>query len=587
MRQHFYSTARYTFSILALCTATLALSGCGGESDTPDVSIPVVPNVESVPPTDATSATNPTSVSPVAINPAATSPETESQAPTQPPVVSSFTQGGGQLSPVQANTFGPVANQLPEVPKVPTVFEVAVSMKLETVPDGTPEELLQYMNDLEGIFTAPYSDDVDQDELVGLGIVVSNNMLVASDKVLNQQSTSEFHRDAVQFKFAAYDKLISFQPEKSELIEAERMKIAQQLSTVKDPLVSIFARIFLFEMMLHDYSQGKTDLFQPVYEDAKAIVAAPYADQTNFGAVQNAARVFVQLGHATEAVELLQLLKTTFSKHEKKELVERAAGLDNAILQYKIVGSMMATMNGEDQSELLLTSLQQLVDSVSKEDLDPLQMIQTIERQMEAYNKLDLAKKLSQLLLDNYQDHPNPQVAESVKISAEYALKRLSLIGKPLPLTGKNLDGSSFNWDAYRGKYVLVDFWATWCGPCLEEIPNIERNLFQYRQAGFAVVGVNLDETRQSLDQFFTQRTLPWSTITSDDENAVGMNTPIAVHCGVDAIPFLVLVDPKGIVIEINPRGERLGEVLQSMLSVDAQDKANLQGTPTAVPAGQ
>ena len=179
------------------------------------------------------------------------------------------------------------------------------------------------------------------------------------------------------------------------------------------------------------------------------------------------------------------------------------------------------------------------------------------------------------MLLTNYQDHPNPQVAESVKISAEYAIRRLSLIGKPLPLTGKNLDGSPFNWEAYRGKYVLVDFWATWCTPCLEEIPNIERNLLQYRQAGFEVVGVNLDDSRQTLEQFLSNRILPWPTITSDDENAIGMDTPIAVHCGVDGIPFLVLVDPKGIVIEINPRGERLGEVLQSMLSVDAQDSAN------------
>ncbi|MGY8769169.1 MAG: TlpA family protein disulfide reductase [Pirellulales bacterium] len=565
MRQHFYSSARYTCSILTLCAAALTLTGCeNGESDNPKVPVPVVPNVENAPPAEETSSTDPV--------PTATGTTDGSITSTQ---VSTFAQGDGQIEPTTVDPAGPVANQLPVVPKVPTVFEVALSMKLETVPDGTPEELIKYMNNLLGIFQAPYPDDANQDELQGLAIHVFNNMLVASDKVLNQQSTSEFHRDAVQFKFMAYENLISFEPDKAEAIQAERMKIAEQLSNVQDPLVSIFARIFLFETMLIDFSQGNTELFQPVYEDAKAIVAAPQADQTNFGAVLNAANVFAQMGHSAEAIELANLLKTTFTKHENKELVERSARLDDLIIQYKIVGSMMATADGDDQSTILLENLQKLIDSRGKEDLEPLQMIQTVERQMEAYNKIDLAKKLSQMLLTNYQDHPNPQVAESVKISAEYAIRRLSLIGKPLPLTGKNLDGSPFNWEAYRGKYVLVDFWATWCTPCLEEIPNIERNLLQYRQAGFEVVGVNLDDSRQTLEQFLSNRILPWPTITSDDENAIGMDTPIAVHCGVDGIPFLVLVDPKGIVIEINPRGERLGEVLQSMLSVDAQDSAN------------
>ncbi|MTV47293.1 TlpA disulfide reductase family protein, partial [Streptococcus pneumoniae] len=78
-------------------------------------------------------------------------------------------------------------------------------------------------------------------------------------------------------------------------------------------------------------------------------------------------------------------------------------------------------------------------------------------------------------------------------------LSRVAIINKPLNLSelvdtaGKPLDLAQ-----YKGKFVLVDFWATWCGPCLQEIPNIENVFLAHNKNGFEVISVNLDEDRRA-----------------------------------------------------------------------------------------
>ena len=73
------------------------------------------------------------------------------------------------------------------------------------------------------------------------------------------------------------------------------------------------------------------------------------------------------------------------------------------------------------------------------------------------------------------------------------------LVGQPLVLTGNTTDGAAFNWAAYRGKVVLVDFWATWCGPCRREMPNVKALYEKHKAKGFEVVGVSLDKDLDAL----------------------------------------------------------------------------------------
>jgi thiol-disulfide isomerase/thioredoxin len=140
-----------------------------------------------------------------------------------------------------------------------------------------------------------------------------------------------------------------------------------------------------------------------------------------------------------------------------------------------------------------------------------------------------------------------------------------NLVGQPLAIEGLTLDGQPLDWASYRGKVVLVDFWATWCGPCIAELPNVRANYERYHDRGFEVVGISLDADRATLDAFLLQNPVPWVNL-HDPAASEGWNNPNAVKYGVRAIPFPVLVDAQGNVVTLAARGEELGKQLEKLL---------------------
>ncbi|MGD9646875.1 MAG: peroxiredoxin family protein [Pirellulales bacterium] len=148
----------------------------------------------------------------------------------------------------------------------------------------------------------------------------------------------------------------------------------------------------------------------------------------------------------------------------------------------------------------------------------------------------------------------------------EACARRMSLPGNFMEISGTLVDGTAFDWSSYRGRVVLVDFWATWCGPCIGELPNVKKNYELYHDRGFDVVGISLDTDKDKLVKFIADNELPWACLYSDDPDNNGWKHPMAVHYGINGIPAVLLVDKEGKVVEMNARGSKLGEALERML---------------------
>ena len=132
----------------------------------------------------------------------------------------------------------------------------------------------------------------------------------------------------------------------------------------------------------------------------------------------------------------------------------------------------------------------------------------------------------------------------------EGIVRRLDLIGKQVKIEGKYLGGEPFDWAKYAGKVVLVDFWASWCGPCRREIPNMKKNYEKYHAKGFEIVGISLDHGRKPLEDFIKEQKIPWPILYNDKGPS-----PATSYYGVFAIPTMILVGKDGKAVSTTARG--------------------------------
>ena len=152
-----------------------------------------------------------------------------------------------------------------------------------------------------------------------------------------------------------------------------------------------------------------------------------------------------------------------------------------------------------------------------------------------------------------YNTYKKQQEAESSKPG----------IGKPAPdITMPDVNGNNFSLSSLKGKYVLVDFWASWCGPCRKENPNVVAVYNKYKDKNFTVLGVSLDKTKDAWVKAIKEDNLTWTHI-SDLKFWESAAVPLY---GFDGIPYNVLVDPNGIIIAKELRGAELEAKLEEVL---------------------
>ena len=271
------------------------------------------------------------------------------------------------------------------------------------------------------------------------------------------------------------------------------------------------------------------------------------------------------LEHRQKSLGAIKLAAERILKLEKDSANPAAQKAMALLLEFRIRDLPQASRKQQGEA---LEAVHQYLTGLDKLSVNALQLAYSTASAIERAGNTDLAAQAYGKFGEMFSGQHDEALASYGKVMLG-AGRRVNLLGNEMEISGMTLDGDTFDWSAYRGKVVLVDFWATWCGPCVAELPNVKKSYEQYHDRGFEVVGISLDTNRDLLARFVEERELPWVTLF---EEGRGGQHPVATYYGVMAIPTVMLVDREGKVVSLNARGPELERQLEQLFGASSAE---------------
>jgi thiol-disulfide isomerase/thioredoxin len=231
--------------------------------------------------------------------------------------------------------------------------------------------------------------------------------------------------------------------------------------------------------------------------------------------------------------------------------------LKQADLKYRI--NNFASLSGAQRKNLVQEISKSFQDKGGNLTIPDIQLAFQFANEAEMED-VDLARDILKDYAKMFAGSANKQIAAASK-QFEMALKNLDKLGKVIEITGKTTTGKDFDLKNLKGKVVLVDFWGTWCPPCVAEIPNMVKAYEKYHNRGFDVIAITSDKDDDVVLKFMESRQLPWACINVEDSR-----TLIKMH-GINSYPTPMLVDQAGRLISLRARGPQLERLLERLLA--------------------
>lgn len=261
----------------------------------------------------------------------------------------------------------------------------------------------------------------------------------------------------------------------------------------------------------------------------------------------------VQSGTYDEGVERLKGLYERLEKDEKfKEL---AAHAKYVYLTAQYVQSLQnPKANYAKIQDTWLKNLEEFTEEYPKSDDTPEAMLQLAMAQEFAGEEEDAKKWYTKIIVD-FPTSPAANKSRGAKT-------RIDSVGKTIRLQANDLRGKAVDVADFKGKTVLVHYWASWSGPCQEDLAELKELHSKYARDGLILISISLDRDKEDLYNFLKENRLPWIQIYESG----GLDSRLANEMGILTLPTMILLDDKGKVVDRNVHISQLETELKTRL---------------------
>ncbi len=260
----------------------------------------------------------------------------------------------------------------------------------------------------------------------------------------------------------------------------------------------------------------------------------------------------VKMGHTNALVKLAQAEKERLSDPSLPE--DERLGLRMMAAQRS--AEMLVETEGEEKAKAAMAeSVRDLIREFPGRE-EPYQVLLSLVSD----GPVEAARATAQSMVST-----NTNVPESVREAAQGLLARLDRVGKPVDIQFTSVDGQKIDLTAMQGKVVLVDFWATWCQPCVVELPNVKAAYEKLHPKGFEIVGISFDQKKATLESFVAREKMTWPQYF----DGKGWENELGQRFGITSIPAMWLIDKKGNLRDLSARDDLEGKVEKLLAEPD------------------
>ena len=259
--------------------------------------------------------------------------------------------------------------------------------------------------------------------------------------------------------------------------------------------------------------------------------------------ISNAGIQAAESGTATDLDALVKKIQTKLKEGKKTEadLADEMKGFDTLLAEHK-------GEKTDDVAQVLLMKAMLYLE-VFDDSAKGTQLVQQLKTDFPGTKQA----KAADGILENVKKHEEAEkIQKTLVVGNKFPdFEEQDYTGKPLSVAN------------YKGKVVLVDFWATWCGPCVQELPNVIRAYDKHHSEGLEIIGISLDQDEKKLKDFTKQMKMAWPQY----YDGKGWSNKLAAKYGIQSIPATFLLDSTGTIIGKNLRGEALEAALAKALT--------------------